>query len=299
MKWRRPIMVNLIFGRAISQAATTAPAMPMIRWMFCIMVLTLIALPVRAGYIPQADLIAHWAFEGNGLDSSGNANHTSHTGSVSYTAGRFGGQAVDLNGASYLSGSAANLHYGSGPFSIAFWMQSHQPDSDPNFHFMSYGKWANGQYVGPRIYGNAAGDEYILSYMGYDASPSAVYDFNTDYPVPLNTWEHYAFTYDGTTMKIYVNGTLHDSETMALNISPERYLVIGGRLTNPGSHTVQQYFDGLMDDLAIWSTELSADQVRAIAQNNDPAAIPAPLAIVGVFPLLCLPFVRCRQGTSS
>ena len=59
---------------------------------------------------------------------------------------------------------------------------------------------------------------------------------------PLNTWTHVALTYDGTTLRLYVNGALISTTARTGNLTTS---------TNPlqiGSDSIYgQYFAGLID----------------------------------------------------
>jgi chitodextrinase len=72
-----------------------------------------------------------------------------------------------------------------------------------------------------------------------------------------NTWTHIAATYDGTTLKLYVNGALVSSkaQTGALATSSNA-LSIGG------DNIYGQYFVGLIDEVRIYNTALTQAQVQ-------------------------------------
>ena len=72
-----------------------------------------------------------------------------------------------------------------------------------------------------------------------------------------NTWTHLATTYDGTTLKLYVNGALVSSkaQTGALATSTNA-LSIGG------DPIYGQYFAGSIDEVRVYSTALTQAQVQ-------------------------------------
>ena len=82
----------------------------------------------------------------------------------------------------------------------------------------------------------------------------------------LNTWHHVAVTYDGTTKRIYVNGTLENSLTYAksLKYTNPLYLDIGSFVL----YLVGNYFTGSIDDVRIYNRALSAAEIRAIYQGE-------------------------------
>ena len=74
---------------------------------------------------------------------------------------------------------------------------------------------------------------------------------------PANTWTYLAVTYDRTTVRLYVNGTqvAQPAATGAIATS-----------TNPlpiGSDAIYgQYFTGLIDDVRVYNTALTAAQIQ-------------------------------------
>lgn len=93
--------------------------------------------------------------------------------------------------------------------------------------------------------------------------------------IPLNTWTHLASTYDGTTLKIYVNGVLSSSKTVTGAVqSSSNPLRIGG-------NTYSQYFEGLIDEVRIYSRALSQSEIQtdmnsALPSGSTPPTAPAP-----------------------
>ena len=86
-------------------------------------------------------------------------------------------------------------------------------------------------------------------------------DYVTLQPVPDGVWTHVAATYDGSDLRLYVNGTLVDSAphvgTIFQTGSP---LFIGNRFLPSGDIGG---FQGLMDDLKIFDRALTAAEVGA------------------------------------
>jgi len=82
--------------------------------------------------------------------------------------------------------------------------------------------------------------------------------------ISTNTDEHVAGTYDGSTIKVYINGTLEASTSTS--ITPEQD---GDRLLI-GTGENARYVDGRMDDVRIYNTALSGTQINQIYQNTKP-----------------------------
>lgn len=87
---------------------------------------------------------------------------------------------------------------------------------------------------------------------------SAKYAIKSDEDIPQNTWTHIVGTYDGSIMKLYINGKIQ-SETLTANFNiytNNNPLYIGGR-----SDT--QWFKGLIDEVKIYNYALSEDEIKA------------------------------------
>jgi hypothetical protein len=89
--------------------------------------------------------------------------------------------------------------------------------------------------------------------------------FDSDEPVPLDTWTHVAVSYDGVTLTTYINGSFSGAAQVpvpgpvCVNIEP---LSIGSKhRTIPPTYD-GAYFKGLMDTVRIFDAALSPEMIR-------------------------------------
>lgn len=80
--------------------------------------------------------------------------------------------------------------------------------------------------------------------------------------VPAATWTHVAATYDGTFMRIYINGELVGSSNLVNGpiISRQAPLSIGSRMFQVAGDFNR--FNGLIDEVKVWNTTRTPTQIR-------------------------------------
>ncbi len=86
----------------------------------------------------------------------------------------------------------------------------------------------------------------------------------------LNNWHQVAGTYDGSSLRIYIDGTLRNTAAFAGNIQSNSYLVNVGR----NSESTGRKFRGLIDKVRIYNTVLNASSL------NRPEAVPGANAVL-------------------
>ena len=108
----------------------------------------------------------------------------------------------------------------------------------------------------------------------------------------LNTtdWYHFAISIDGTANEahIYQNGVL--KVTVANVGNPAQVSVQTAKIGKHWDSTINQYFDGYVDELALFNTTLTSSNVTAIYNSGVPASLTA------YSPLL---WYRCGDGDTA
>ncbi|MFD0468328.1 LamG-like jellyroll fold domain-containing protein [Nonomuraea thailandensis] len=88
--------------------------------------------------------------------------------------------------------------------------------------------------------------------------------------LPLNTWTHLAATYDGTTLRLYVNGALTSERAAGGPIRTDN-----GVLRIGGNSLWGEHFNGLIDEVRIYNRALNAVQIQT-DMNTPIGAAPEP-----------------------
>lgn len=80
--------------------------------------------------------------------------------------------------------------------------------------------------------------------------------------IPINIWSHIAAAYDGSNLRIYINGVL--SSTKAVSGSVQNN-------TNPlrigGNVPYGQFFEGSIDEVRLYNRALSAGEIQSSMTN--------------------------------
>lgn len=80
----------------------------------------------------------------------------------------------------------------------------------------------------------------------------------SDAPVTENQWVHVAVTFDGTFIRMYINGTAQadvSADLSAVTFDPVGNLFIGGNLA--------EWFPGQLDEVKVWNYARSENEIRA------------------------------------
>ena len=85
-------------------------------------------------------------------------------------------------------------------------------------------------------------------------------------PLPVNTWTHVAARYDGTQMRLFINGTLETATTAATQantpLATTAPVLIGGDSTT-------HRFHGYLDDVSIYDRALSNSEIADLVKDVD------------------------------
>src|SRR5262249_40981490 len=99
--------------------------------------------------------------------------------------------------------------------------------------------------------------------------------------LPLNTWTHLAATYDGATMRLYVNGAL-----AATKAGSGSLLTSTNQLQIGGDSIYGQDLKGAIDEVRVYNTALSQAQVQSdmntpLGGDAQPPTAPVGLTAAG------------------
>jgi len=214
---------------------------------------------------PAGGLVAAYGFEeGAGTsvtDASGLGNHGAVSGATRTASGRFGGAlafdgvndqvAVADDASLDLTGAMTIEAWVRPTSSLAGWRTvviKEQPSD------LVYGLYAAGTGYRPSGHVFVGGDDVRVQ------APAAL---------PADAWSHLATTYDGTILRLYVNGVQVASLTVAGPMSAS-----DGPVRIGGNTVWDEWFAGTIDDVRIYDRALAAGEIQA--DMSAPVGTPPP-----------------------
>ena len=225
-------------------------------------------------YVPSNGLVGWWPFNGNANDESGNGNNGTVNGAT-LTTDRFG------NATMAYSFDYTHWSWGSGgdwisiPYdvslapiniTVSIWA-NRSSEGYPNEGLTLINRYEQG-------YSNPNGQTW---YIGLPPSPNTTINASTMQASPnnnqavlsnigpflgLNNWTHVVMTFDGTTLKQFINGILTSAvpaNGFTLNTAGTSGISIG--VSNQANGHWGP-FDGSLDDIGIWNRALTECEIQ-------------------------------------
>ena len=211
--------------------------------------------------------------EGSGtvlVDSSASANNGTIIGTPTWVAGQHG-QAIRFDGTTDYATVADNSSLDiSGAITMAAWVK---PEKIATQYLIK--KATMGATNGYELSLSSAGKVFVR--FNQSTGPDT-YRINspTSYPTNGSTWMHVAATYDGTTIRLYVNGVQEGGNLAGPASITTNNLALGIGAQADGTSKLQ----GAMDDVLLYNTALSASEIAALA-GVAPGNTPPTLNPVG------------------
>lgn len=208
----------------------------------------------QSSAIDSQSFVGIWLFDdasgGIAIDSSGNGNDGALIGDPQWGVGKFGG-ALDLNGSTdYVEIADSDSLDITDAITVAAWLYRRE-------HFLSdtlVGKWGQlGNSWSYALY-VAPGDGWRLRWSDENQTNLTGYE-----DPPYEEWFHFAATYDGSDMKVYLNGAeigAAAAENKEISVTDNPMWI--------GNNGYQEPFNGIIDEIVLLNVALTADEINAI-----------------------------------
>ncbi|WPV01421.1 DUF2341 domain-containing protein [Mucilaginibacter sp. cycad4] len=211
---------------------------------------------------PTGSLYLSYPFTGNANDVSGNSNNGTLQNAPTLVADRYwaANSAYSFNGSSqYVSTTTAVAFPGPQNFSISVWFKT----SSAGGKLVGFGSSQTGLSISDdrHIYMSNSGQLY------FGLFPGTLKTINTTTTYADGNWHHVVATESTTNgANLYVDGALQATDaTMTASQSYAGYWRIGyDNLLSWTNAPSSYYFNGSLDDIAVYKTELTASQVYAL-----------------------------------
>lgn len=89
---------------------------------------------------------------------------------------------------------------------------------------------------------------------------------STSFTPELNVWQHVACTYNGSEMRLFVDGVLVDTKAITGSIDWS-YVPVEARIGSFVDDDEVSFFNGSIDDVRIWSSALNEDEIKSSMNN--------------------------------
>ena len=206
-------------------------------------------------------LVANYPFNNDGTDITAYANSAITTTAIP-TADRFNksNKAFAFNNSQVKAANSPQLN--SANTSISFWVKVAALPASGEVYLLSHGGWQERWKISLPSHGKPVFSTKNAAGVNVDMDSDSV-------PLPLGQWRHVVATHDGTSNKIYINGSLKKSVASAgaLGVTTKPFGMGYDPIDTSG------YFNGSLDDIQVYNVALTDVEVAALyaAQNTAPA----------------------------
>lgn len=220
------------------------------------------------------NIVSYWKLDeasGNAADSAG-SNTLTNTNTATFGAAK-------INNGAYLASASSQYFVKTSPSGIPV------GNSARSFNVWYYSPDASTVQKNHCLIGYGAASNYALQHfgIGWDgvSSSSLVWngyaaDVIQNYTFLNNTWYMLTGTFNGTTARVYVNGTELGAGTNVSNWNTSSSDLNVGR-----SIQVAYYLNGRMDEVGIWSRALSGAEITEL--YNAGAGLQYPFSVAPAF----------------
>jgi hypothetical protein len=232
--------------------------------------------------VSNSNLINWWPMENDGRDEKGSADFNAVNGASFKSSGGTpdvftqtfdGGRAEFNNGTSdsadHLDSGTKIIKNSLGSFTVTAWVY---PRAIATSHDGASAK-SGGSQILVQAESAAGNDNYGMGLseqdgIGFHLDNNSNTNLFTNTTIPLNEWMHVATSWDGSTMRIYQNGSLEASNNVGGSINSQKTVPM--RTHRVDGNNPDPALDGFSDDLRIYDTNLSDSQISQIYENTKP-----------------------------
>lgn len=248
-------------------------------------------------YVSSQSLIGWWPLDKNAADSSGNeldgevfgATRTVGRAGVPDTAYDFGVTGITLGARHHEIAIPYDALLNTQNLTVAVWVK-------PRSLFWQ-GNPAQKSTLIARMQGGdqqPSGEAWSIDYNFTSVTVTISDSTNTqavaidNNRLLVNDWNHVAFTYDGVTLRVYINGILRavTATTLALNTRSASGISVGELASSTG---YWNHVNGAIDEIGMWGRALTPAEITnlvtgcAVAVTRQPSNVRATIGATATF----------------
>lgn len=210
---------------------------------------------------------AYYKLDGNAYDATANANNgtwtTAGTGAEDYAVGPYGVGAF-FNPSGGANGESIDTGFkpptGSSDFSISCWINCDDVGEARGI----CGTFTNDSITDRKGFNINVSTGQVLQVIAFDSAGAGTINANNPSTLTLNRWYHVVMTYDGGTIKFYIDGLLQTA-TMSQSITAHETNLFIGRYY--GTIDYVNLFSGTIDQFKVFYSALDQTQVTALSNE--------------------------------
>lgn len=205
-------------------------------------------------YPQSANVQAYWSFEGNSNDCV-NSNNGTDTGIVYSSASGLIGQYATFDGATskILISDSSNFAFGTGPFSVSFWIKTTQGGNHQIWAGRSSGSGPQIIMQGGKLYSDGVGTGGLTSTAS----------------INTGSWVFVTIVWDrsGSLERYYINGTADQTTALGATTATEAVTkAIGFQQYSEGD--TDNFINAKIDEMDWWNVALSASDVTTLYNSG-------------------------------
>lgn len=202
-----------------------------------------------------------YRFNANVADSSGNGRHASALGGVSYVADRHGNPfgAIELNGTSGFVQAPAGVWF-SGAYTVSCWVRPNAATSWSRMFDFGNGS-PNDNVLATLFQASNSNRQQIEHHIGNSSNGIVL----TQSPgLRIGQWNHYLVQFDGSILRVFINGWLAASGTVAM----PRMIMRNNCFIGRSNWSSDAFANAAFDDFVIYDRALSENEIMALANDG-------------------------------
>lgn len=202
-------------------------------------------------------LVAYYPFDGDVNDATTLGNDGTDNTSAGYNgSGQVGSDSKDFDGSNdYVATGNSSFGDGSTNISVAAWVNSNK-SNDSTYRSIT-SRWGGDVFLFQKV-----GSGEVKFQVSESSSNSA--SVTDSSAISTSTWIHYCGTYNGSTVRLYRDGSQVASTSASFTLNTASSEMMVGKTTG-GSN----YWHGLIDDIRFYDRVLSQQEVNKLSNITE------------------------------